>query len=548
MSFKLLDRAVMSVSGTPGTGTITLGSAATGFQSFASAGLGNADTTAYVLTDGSAWEIGVGTYNTTGPTFARTTITASSNSGSAITASSAAVVTATMRAEDVNLVDLLSMSKPAGTSDYAKGEYIPIANGATVTLFDYMGVGYMSALSIAVAGGSGTVADTATINFYFDGASTPNISMPLSTFFNAKYMGTNGRYFSNRFFGANSASGAAFGAYCKLPMPFGTEIKCTIYNGSGNGGTIWFQANFNIGVPNTWPSTRRLYADYQAITSPTKNATVTLVNKAGVSGRLVGVFMLADEYPGSEQNYNAELEGNFRFWLDKVATTWVASTSYSLGATIIDSQGNEQTVTTAGTSGSSAPSWAVAGAATTTDGSVTWTCAPGDPPNALTGLIAGGSQTPFVGFVFTDPNGNAQRCTYSGAVSVSNIAGTTWATGTGSSTTCGGATFVCDGPPLKSSFQTSGTEDYFLMGFYGYGALSGGASGNGETGTAMNSTSSGSSLGSNTTTISFYRYHVSDPMVFKNSLVATWQAGDTSEKDWGTGNPELWFVTYYYTE
>jgi len=86
------------------------------------------------------------------------------------------------------------------------------------------------------------------------------------------------------------------------------------------------------------------------------------------------------------------------------------------------------------------------------------------------------------------------------------------------------------------------------MGFYGYGALSGGASGNGETGTAMNSTSSGSSLGSNTTTISFYRYHVSDPMVFKNSLVATWQAGDTSEKDWGTGNPELWFVTYYYTE
>jgi hypothetical protein len=54
------------------------------------------------------------------------------------------------------------------------------------------------------------------------------------------------------------------------------------------------------------------------------------------------------------------------------AGTWAATHAYTLGQTILDGAGHIQTVTTAGTSGSSTPTFNDAGG-TTTDGSVTWT-------------------------------------------------------------------------------------------------------------------------------------------------------------------------------
>jgi hypothetical protein len=84
MALALADR-VQETTVTTGTGTITLAGAVTGFQSFSV--IGNGNTTYYTLISGSNWESGVGTYSTTGPTLARTTILASSNAGSAITLS-----------------------------------------------------------------------------------------------------------------------------------------------------------------------------------------------------------------------------------------------------------------------------------------------------------------------------------------------------------------------------------------------------------------------------------------------------------------------------
>ena len=66
------------------TVSFTLTGAIAGFQSFAVIGDGN--TTYYSATDGSGnWEVGLGTYATTGPTLTRTTVYASSNTGSAVT-------------------------------------------------------------------------------------------------------------------------------------------------------------------------------------------------------------------------------------------------------------------------------------------------------------------------------------------------------------------------------------------------------------------------------------------------------------------------------
>jgi hypothetical protein len=52
---------------------------------------------------------------------------------------------------------------------------------------------------------------------------------------------------------------------------------------------------------------------------------------------------------------------------------WQANTFYSIASVIIDTNGNLQQVTTYGTAGSSAPTWATSVGNTTVDGSVTWT-------------------------------------------------------------------------------------------------------------------------------------------------------------------------------
>ena len=81
MALTLKDR-IKETTTTSGTGTYTLAGAETGFEAFSVVGDGN--TTYYCCTDGSGFEIGIGTYTLSGTTLARTTILQSSNSDSAV--------------------------------------------------------------------------------------------------------------------------------------------------------------------------------------------------------------------------------------------------------------------------------------------------------------------------------------------------------------------------------------------------------------------------------------------------------------------------------
>ena len=95
---KLVNRAKVTTA-TTGAGTLALGSAVDGFQSFAAAGVTNGDTVRYVIEDGDAWEIGVGTFNAAAQTLTRSP-SQSSSGGSTVSLGGSAVVYVTATAED----------------------------------------------------------------------------------------------------------------------------------------------------------------------------------------------------------------------------------------------------------------------------------------------------------------------------------------------------------------------------------------------------------------------------------------------------------------
>ena len=103
MAISLGNRAKMSTS-TTGTGTITLGSASTGYQTFANAGITNGQTVRYAIEDGSNFEIGSGTYTASGTTLTRS-VTESSNSDNAISLSGTANVFVTATVADIFIND-----------------------------------------------------------------------------------------------------------------------------------------------------------------------------------------------------------------------------------------------------------------------------------------------------------------------------------------------------------------------------------------------------------------------------------------------------------
>ena len=76
MALVIKDR-VKETTNTTGTGTLTLAGAVTGFDSFAD--VGDSNTTYYSCTDGTNFEVGIGTYTLSGTTLSRDTIFESSS-------------------------------------------------------------------------------------------------------------------------------------------------------------------------------------------------------------------------------------------------------------------------------------------------------------------------------------------------------------------------------------------------------------------------------------------------------------------------------------
>lgn len=129
MSLILLDR-VQETTITIGTGTLLLGGAVQGFQSFAA--IGNGNTTYYTIQSDTQWEVGIGTYSTNSLT--RDTVISSSTGGAKLSLNGGTkIVFVTLPAEKTVIVPTLSTNYAVVRFDGTTGTVI---QNSSVTVDD----------------------------------------------------------------------------------------------------------------------------------------------------------------------------------------------------------------------------------------------------------------------------------------------------------------------------------------------------------------------------------------------------------------------------
>lgn len=181
MSFVLKDR-VKETSTTTGTGTFTLAGAATGFQSFSV--IGNGNTTFYCIVDSAAgaWEVGIGTYTSSGTTLSRDTILESSNSGAAVNFGSGSKdVFVTYPAEKSATVDTFAEPPAIGSTTASTGAFTAVRlNGSSSGYVELKGAAAAGSTTYTFPSSDGTsgqvlsTSGTGTLSWASSGGSFPS--------------------------------------------------------------------------------------------------------------------------------------------------------------------------------------------------------------------------------------------------------------------------------------------------------------------------------------------------------------------------------------
>ena len=166
MALVVNDR-VKETTTTTGTGTVTLGGAVSGFDTFL-AGIGNSNTTYYCIQLAAEFEVGLGTLAGDSSTLARTTVISSSNSDSAVNFSAGAKnVFCTLPASKATVLDASGDLTLAGDIDVDGTSNLDVVDidGAVDMAFTLQVDGVLTTTSTQVAtggitSGSNIVSDT----------------------------------------------------------------------------------------------------------------------------------------------------------------------------------------------------------------------------------------------------------------------------------------------------------------------------------------------------------------------------------------------------
>jgi hypothetical protein len=132
MALVVKDRVKETTTST-GTGTITLAGAVGGFQSFSI--IGNGNSTYYAIVGATEWEVGVGTYTSSGTTLSRDTVLESSNANALVNFSAGVKEVFVTYPADKSSVTYTSVKTGAYTAGFSEGVLTNTTSSAfTVTL------------------------------------------------------------------------------------------------------------------------------------------------------------------------------------------------------------------------------------------------------------------------------------------------------------------------------------------------------------------------------------------------------------------------------
>lgn len=234
MSGTLANISAMSVTGTPGTGTITLNAALSSYITFADAGVVDGDIVTYMAKDGTAREIGTATYTASGTTLSSRSVLNSTNSNAAVSLTSAAEIYLTAAAQDLYTGALYpKLTRPRN------GDFSDI-NTPTVAVNANGGVSIISGSSGGVRARVKTLPTppftiTAAFLMHFYKATDQEAGILLR-------QTSDGKLFSHGFYSNNTAVGVASRDYTNVTTVSGTNAN---FDQPSTFGLVWLQLTDN---------------------------------------------------------------------------------------------------------------------------------------------------------------------------------------------------------------------------------------------------------------------------------------------------------------